>query len=132
MAGRAGCRSEAVIVVDVAIQAYAWRFRVRIRQRESNRVMVESSWLPGARGVALLAGLREASSDVVGVFRGLVICQVTAYAGRGRQAVVVVDVAIGAHPWRIRVRIGQRKSGGCVVEFGVQPGVRAMALFAIR
>ena len=94
--------------------------------------MVEGCWLPSARGVALLASLREASSDVVGVFRALVICQMTAYAGRVGYVVVVVDVAIGAHPWRIRVRIGQRKSGGCVVEFGVQPGVRAMALFAIR
>jgi hypothetical protein len=72
--------------------------------------MVESSWLPRARGVALLAGLREISGHVVRVLRALVICQMTAYAGRGRQVVVVVDVAIQAYAWRFRVRIRQRES----------------------
>ena len=62
----------------------------------------------------------------------VVILLVAGGAGYGRQVVVVVDVAIGAHPWWIGVRVGQRESHAGVVEFGAQPGVRAMTLFANR
>lgn len=54
------------------------------------------------------------------------------HAGRGGQVVVVIDVAVQANARWIGVRIGQREAGAGVVEFGVQPGIGAVALLAIR
>lgn len=112
VAGNTSDSRQVVIVVDVAVETDSRRIGMRIRQRESDAAVVEGRWLPRAGGVALLAILRETSSDVVGVLRGLVICQMTAYAGRALEVVVVVDVTIEANPWRISMRVGQRESGG--------------------
>ena len=132
VAGRAGRGGQVVVVVDVAVETDTWRISVRVGQREANRVVVERCWLPSAGVVALLAGLREISSYVIWILGPLVIRQMAAYACCGGQVVVVIDVAVQADPRRIGVRIRQREAGAGVIEFGVQPGVRAMALFAIR
>jgi len=50
--------------------------------------------------VALIASLGEVCADVVRIGGALVILEVTGYARRAVQAVVIVDVAIGAGPRR--------------------------------
>ena len=71
--------------------------------------------------MALIAALREVRRDVVRVGRSLVVLQVAAYTGIGRQVVIIVDVAIRALPRRNSVHPGQREIRGVVVERGVRP-----------
>ena len=82
--------------------------------------------------MALLAGLREVRRDVIGIGRALEILQVAAHARRAVQVVVVVNVAVRALPRGNGVCVGQRKSHRRVIELGIQPVIRAMALFASR
>ena len=103
---------------------------MRVGQRESHRRMVEGRRLPSNRGMAGLASLREPSGDVVRAGGSLKVLKVAGDAGRARQIVVVVDVAIEADARRVSVRIGQRESDGRVIKFGIQPSVRAVTLFA--
>ena len=49
---------------------------------------------------------------------------------RRRMLTVVVDVAIETDAWRDCVGVGQRESSGWVIKFGIEPGIRAMALLA--
>ena len=49
-----------------------------------------------------------------------------------RQAVVIVDMAVGAYPRRNGVRIGQRKSRRGVIEFAIRPDYRVVATFTGR
>ena len=130
MARHAGGAGQVVVVVDVAIGALTWRHRVRAHQWEAGRSVVECRIQPGAGAVALLTGLREIRRDVIRIGRALKVIQVAGYAGRARQVVVVVDVAIGALARRHRVQSGQRKSGAVVIEGCVQPGAGAVALLA--
>ncbi len=116
----------------MAIEAYARRIGVRIGQRETNRAVVESCRLPGNGSVALLTGLREPSCNVVRIRSALEIFQMAGSTGRAGQVVIVADMAIEAHARRIRMCIGERESGACMVKFDVQPGVRPMATFARR
>jgi len=51
-------------------------------------------------------------------------------ASRGRQIVVIVDMAIDALTGRDRVHAGQREPGGVVIKRGAEPRRRAMALLA--
>ena len=82
--------------------------------------------------MALIAGLREVSGHVVRIRRALKILQMAAYAGRARQVVVVVDMAIGAQARRYGVRSRQCESGSRVIEFAVGPGYGVMTLLAGR
>ena len=66
--------------------------------------------------MALVAGLGEIRADVVGIGGALVVLEVAAHAGCGIQAVIVVDVAIGAGSRWNRVHTGQRKSGTAVIK----------------
>ena len=127
MAGRAGGGGQVVVVVDVAVEAHPRRIGVGVREREAYRRVVKGGRLPGAGVVALLAGLREASGDVVGILGALVIRQMTAHACRARQVVVVMDVAVEAHPRRIGVRIRKREAHGGVVKRGGLPGAGVVA-----
>ena len=82
--------------------------------------------------MALLAGLRKVRRDVIRIGRAPEILQVAGYAGRAIQVVVVVDVAVRALARGHGVCIGQGKSNRRVIELGIQPVIRAVALFASR
>ncbi len=132
MARHTGGGRNVVVVVDVAVEANPRRISVRVRQREAKGAVVKRRRLPSAGAVALLTSLCEAPNNMVWVLRTLVIRQMAAHAGCRSEVVIIVDVAVQADARRIGVRIGQREAGAGVVEFGVQPGVRAVALLAIR
>ncbi len=53
------------------------------------------------------------------------------YTSRGRDVVIVVDVAVRAGPRRNGMCICQRESGARMIELSVQPSICAVALFAI-
>jgi len=127
-----GCRREVVVVVDVAVEADAWRIGVGVCQRKAYRRMVKRRGLPGTGVVARLASLREPSSDVIWIRRPLEIAQVATHAGGARQVVVVVDVAIEAYPRWIGMRVGQRKAGAGVIELSVRPGHCVVTVLAGR
>lgn len=81
------------VEVPVGVALIALQLRVSTRQRESHRIMIEVRRLPGRGGMALLAGLRDAQRDVVGIARSLVVRQVAAYAGRRRSRVLPAHMA---------------------------------------
>ena len=124
-------RGDVVVVVDVAVEADARGIGVRIGQRKAYRRVIKCRRLPGDGGVALLASLRETSRDVVRVLSALKVLEMAGGAGGGRQIVVVVDMAVQANARWISVGVGQRKSGGGVIKFGIKPGVRTVALLAL-
>ena len=123
----AGRHRDVVVVVDVAIGALPRRYGVRAGQRESGLGVIKGRRLPGARVVAKLAGLREAALHVVGIGRVLEILQVARYTSRGRDLVVVVDVAVRTGPRRHGVRAGQREVHRGVIERRRLPGGSRMA-----
>jgi len=82
--------------------------------------------------MALIARLREARGDVIGISRPLVVLEVAAHASRTGEVVVVVDVAVCALPRRHGVPATQRKSNRRVVEGRVEPRVSTVAGRAIR
>ena len=132
MARHAGGAGQVVIVVDVAIGALPRGDRVCASQNESGAVVVKRRIEPGRRAVAGIASLGEVCRDVVRVRRALIILQVARHAGRARQVVIVVDVAIDALPWRHRVHACQGESGSGMIELAVGPEHRVMALLARR
>jgi hypothetical protein len=91
----AGSGAQIVIVVGVAIGASAWRHGVHAGQGKAGSGMIKLGVGPLHRIVALLAGRREAR---MGHRRGRVVevGLVATDAGRNRDAVVVVSVAVGA------------------------------------
>ena len=121
VAGHASRARQVVIIVDVAISAGPRRHRVISRQRESSAVVIERCIRPGRGVMALIAGLREIRGDVIRIGGALVILEVTGHARRAVQAVVVVDVAIGAGSWRNCVQPGERETGAGVVKRRVHP-----------
>ena len=93
-ASRAG---QIVVIVDVTVRALARWHGVGSRQSETGGGVIELAVGPGYRVMALLAGRREPSRNVVHRRDGsVVIGLVAAYASRIRQVVVIVDVAVGA------------------------------------
>ena len=120
-----------VVRVGVAGGAHVVGIAVIGRERRVLRV-VEGGARPGRRVVTVLARRREELRlrRVSRVRRVVVIGLVAADAGRRQRRVVVVDVAVGAHPRRHRVRAGQGERRGVVVKRGVRPDRRVMAQFA--
>jgi hypothetical protein len=76
MAGSAGRGGQVVVVVDMAIEAYAGRIGMRIRQRETHACMIEFCVQPGICPVASFASCRETGGCVVGVGCGLKVIRV--------------------------------------------------------
>ena len=106
VAANAGGWQRRVIVVDVAVGAHPrWR-QVRTRQRESRVVVVESGVRPDRRVMAKFARSREASRSMGRIGCAGIILLMARVAQRGVQRIVVIDVAIGALPWRYNVCAG--------------------------
>ena len=122
---------ERIVVVLVAVGAGSRRNHVCPRQLEARAGVIKRSIAPPYGVVAGLAGGRECSRRVVHRRDRIgVVGLMAAHAGRARQVVVIVGVAIAALPRRNCVRARQRKSGAAVVERRIQPGRRVMALVA--
>ena len=126
---------KAVIVIDMARGAR--RGRVCAGKGPSGRGVIEHAGIP-SDGIVASGAKRsgETSGDVIGNIaaescRVVPIRLMAAVAiGIGRsEVVIVVDVAKGAG--RGRVRAGQRKTGGVVVERGGRPGDGVVAGGAI-
>ena len=80
--------------------------------------------------MALLAGLRESSLNVIRVRRALVALQMARHAGCHRDVVVVVDVAIDALSRRNGVCSCKREPRRGVVKFCTRPRCGVVALLA--
>ena len=135
------CRSERVVVIDVAVGAgvhFSCRGHlVRTHQRPSRRCMVERNVRP-QRGVVAgrtirrgKGGARRRMRRVIGLLpRRQVASGISAIVRLDRQVVVVVDVAVGASIHltgrRHLVRIGEREPGGAVIKVRGCPRYRVM------
>ena len=110
VAADAGSRQRGVVVVDVAVCARPRRNRVRSGQRERRVVVIEGRIRPVNRVMAELAGRREARVRY-GALRIVEIGLVASDAQVAVQIVVIVDVAIGARPWRDCMGTRQGEAG---------------------
>jgi len=95
---------------------------MRAGQRKPGAVVVEVRIQPCGCAVARVAGLGEIPRYVVRVGRALVILQVASHTRGAVQAVVVIDVAVGALPRRYGVHAGEGEAGGRVIELAIRPG----------
>ena len=68
------------------------------RQWETGAAVIEDGICPRTRVVALITCLRKAGCNVIGVSGSLIVLQMARHAGRARQAVVIVDMAVDALP----------------------------------
>ena len=114
----------------------AWHVGVPVRQQEPGGAVVECGGGPRSRRVALRAircGKRWSRLRVwwiVGLLPGAqVAAGVTAIVRRNLQIVVVVDVAAGAR--NIGMASSKRKTGGRMVELGVQERVEVVASLTV-
>jgi len=125
---RDACRAgQVVIIVDVAIGAQARRNRVIPRERESGAVVIERRVRPSACAMARIASLGEVRGHVIRIGRALVILQVATHASCRVQAVVVIDMAVGAGPRRNRVQAREGETGARMIKRRVHPVRRVMA-----
>ena len=93
--------------------------------------MVKSSVRPSHRVVTHLAGRWKSGLDMIYGRNGIVVILLMAgYAGRRRQVVVIVDVAIDALPRGNGMRPGKRKSSRRVVELRSRPARCAVTRIA--
>ena len=130
---RDACRTcQIVVVIDVTIRASSRRHHVRTSKRETSAVVIERGIQPSAGAVALIASLREIRRHVVRIRGSLKILQVAAHAGVGVETVIIGDVAVGASAGWNCVHARQGKAGGRVIERGVSPSHRIVALLAGR
>ena len=125
---------QSVVVVDMARSA--GHVGVPIGQQETRRAVIEDRRGPGNRVVASRAVGHRKSRARRGVHRiigllpgGQMASRIPAVRRRGRQIVIVVEVAGGAR--HIRMAIGQQKPGRAVIELRAQPTVKGdVARFA--
>src|SRR5579863_6936053 len=127
----AGGIGDVVVIIDVTIRALAGWNGVRSGEREAGFRVIKRGRFPGCCVVTSVAGLREALLRVVWIIRVLVIRQMAGHAGRTRQVVVIVDMAIGALPRRDSMSAGKREIHHRVIERCRRPGRCAVALSAI-
>ena len=125
---------QSVVVVDMTRSA--GHVGVPIGQEKPRRAVIEDRRGPGNRVVASRAVGHPKSRARRGVHRiigllpgGQMASGIPAIRRRGRQIVIVVEVAGGAR--HIRMAIGQQKPGRAVIELRAQPTVKGdVARFA--
>jgi hypothetical protein len=83
--------------------------------------VIEDGIGPRRRVVALITRLRKAGRDVIRVRGSLIVLQMTRHAGRARQGVVIVDMAIDALTRWNGVEAGQRETRTVVIEGRICP-----------
>lgn len=105
----------------MAIRAETRRHGVTSRQGETGIAVVEGGIGPRTRAVALIACLRKAGRNVIRVCGSLIVLQMTCHAGRARQGVVIVHVAIDALPRWNGVQSGQWETSSVVIEGRICP-----------
>ena len=91
------------------------------RQGETGAAVIEDGIRPRTRVVALIACLRKAGRNVIGVGSPLIVLQMTSHAGRARQGVVIVHMTIDALTRWNRVQAGQRETRAVVIEDCICP-----------
>ena len=122
---------QGIVVAYVAVCAQPRRHDVGARQCKTGGGVVEGCVGPQHGVMTGCARGRERSRNMVyRRSRIVVIGLVARHAGRARQIVVVVNVAIGTQPRRHEMRTGEREPGRAVVERRVEPGRRAVARVA--
>jgi len=94
---------------------------VRTGECEAGAGMVEGCVHPVRGVVTGIASLREVCRHVIRIGRTLIVLQVASYTRGAVQAVVVVDVAVGAGSRWYRVQTGERETGAGVVKRRVHP-----------
>ena len=140
MAAIAGgvCGGETVIVADVASRARSFSgIGVSASQCPTSGAVIKFAGVPSCRVVARRAkGSGEACRHVIGngaAHRGgavpLVGMAAVAIGVCGGEAVIVIDVAVGAG--RGDVRSGKRPAGGAVIEVGGAPASGGVASRAV-
>ena len=105
----------------MAVRTQTRRQRVTSRQRETGAAVIEGGIGPRRRVMALITCLREAGRNVIRVCGSLIVLQMTRYASRARQGVVIVDMAIDALPRWNSVQSGQGEPGTVVIEGPICP-----------
>ena len=115
-----------VVVADVAIRALARGHRVRAGQGETRGRVVKLAMAPKHSIVAAFASGGESSMGNRSPCPSIILL-VAGITRRAIERVIVVDMAIGALPWRCCVRSGQRESGAVVVERRILPGTGVVA-----
>jgi hypothetical protein len=130
MTADASCRQSRVVVVYVAVCAFARRHHVRSAQRECRVVVIKAGIRPGYRVMAHCAGCGKSGRCVGGIICRGVILLVAGVTRCASQVVVVVDVAIRALAGRYGVRSGQREPRGRVVKLAMAPEHRVVTTFA--
>lgn len=127
VAGRARLVGQVEVPVGVAL--IALQSRVHASQGEAHNAVIEIGRLPGGGRVALLACLRHAGGNVIGIRGFLIIRQVTAHTVCRSALISPADVARRAV--QCRVHAGQRKPGKFqMVEFHSHPRVHVVTLNA--
>jgi len=127
----AGRAVQAVVIVLVTVRTEPRRHRVQPGQSEARARMVKLAIGPQVGVVTLFAGGRECRRRVGYRSRRIVVISLVARdAGRVRNRVIVVDVAIHARAGRHHMIAGQRETCGVVIESRIQPGRRGMTVLA--
>jgi len=119
-----------VVVIYMAVCAHARRHQVRTGQRESGVVVIKRRIHPVCRVVAEFARSRESGGSVRGIIRAGVVLLVARIAQRAVQRIVIVDMAVRALPRRHGVISRQRETRTVVIESGIGPRSRVVALLA--
>lgn len=127
MAGRAIRSGEVELPISVALRAL--QGGMRAGERKTNKIMIETCWLPSARGVTGLACLGQIQTYVARVRGLLVVRQVTAGAGCRRALKFIARVASRAV--QRGMHSGQREAGVLqMIKINAEPVVHLVALFA--
>ena len=117
MAVDAGCAVQAVVVIDVALDAL--HGGMESSECEAGRRMVNGGARPVGGGVAGVASGGEPSGFVRRIIGAVIVSLMAVDAGRVIQAVVVINMALRA--LHGGVESGECETGGRVVEGSARP-----------